>query len=69
MIASILSNHRRIRPFGLEGGEPGRAGVNRLHRQDGSELELAATASIEVGPGDQIVIETPGGGGFGRAMS
>ncbi len=69
MIASILSNHRRIRPFGLEGGEPGRAGVNRLRRQDGSELELAATASIEVGPGDQIVIETPGGGGFGRAMS
>ncbi len=66
MIASILSNHRRIRPFGLEGGEPGRAGVNRLRRRDGSELEMAATASVEVGPGDEIVIETPGGGGFGR---
>ena len=66
MIASILSNHRRIRPFGLEGGEPGRAGVNRLRRRDGSELEIAATASVEVGPGDEIVIETPGGGGFGR---
>ena len=67
MIASILSNHRRIRPFGLAGGEPGRAGVNRLRRRDGSELEMAATASVEVGPGDEIVIETPGGGGFGRS--
>jgi 5-oxoprolinase (ATP-hydrolysing) len=66
MIASILSNHRRVRPFGLDGGEPGRAGINRLRRAAGQELELDATASVEVGPGDEIVIETPGGGGFGR---
>src|SRR4030095_16426661 len=67
MIASILSNHRRLRPFGLDGGEPGRAGINRLRRAAGQELELEATASVEVGPGDEIVIETPGGGGFGRS--
>ena len=36
MTAAILSNHRRIAPFGLAGGEPGRCGVNRLERRDGS---------------------------------
>ena len=65
MTASILSNHRRIRPFGLDGGEAGRPGVNRVLRTDGSHSELSATASVTVAPGDQFVIETPGGGGFG----
>ena len=65
MTASILANHRRIRPFGLDGGEPGEPGVTRLRHRDGSEAVLAATASVVVEPGDQIVIETPGGGGFG----
>ena len=65
MTASILSNHRRIPPFGLSGGEPGQRGVNRVLRADGSQSELSATASVSVAPGDQFVIETPGGGGFG----
>ncbi|QNT68341.1 hydantoinase B/oxoprolinase family protein [Defluviicoccus vanus] len=66
MTASILTNHRRIAPFGLEGGEPGQPGRNAVERADGSHEELAATAQIEVGPGDTLVIETPGGGGYGR---
>lgn len=66
MIASILSNHRRIAPFGLAGGGPGKLGRNCLHRRDGSVEELAATASAEVVAGEEIVIETPGGGGWGR---
>jgi 5-oxoprolinase (ATP-hydrolysing) len=66
MIASILSNHRRIRPFGLNGGEPGQPGTTRVCHPDGSQTVLAATASVAVEPGDQVVIETPGGGGFGK---
>ena len=67
MTAAILSNHRRIAPFGLAGGEPGRCGVNRLARRDGSSETLQATAEIAVDAGDRLRIETPGGGGYGRA--
>jgi 5-oxoprolinase (ATP-hydrolysing) len=65
MTASILSNHRRVAPFGLAGGRPGRTGSNRVVRSDGSIEELPATASAQMKAGDQFLIETPGGGGFG----
>ncbi len=66
MTASILSNRRRVPPFGLEGGKPGAAGLNYLLRADGARQDLPACAAVEVGPGDVFVIETPGGGGFGE---
>ncbi len=66
MTAAILSNRRRVAPFGLEGGSDGGAGRNRVERADGSVEELPATARVELEPGDAFVIETPGGGGFGR---
>lgn len=66
MTAAILSNHRRVPPFGLAGGSPGRCGSNTLVRCDGSSEVLGATAEIAVHPGDRIRIETPGGGGYGR---
>ncbi|MFC7517890.1 hydantoinase B/oxoprolinase family protein [Herbaspirillum sp. GCM10030257] len=65
MTASILSNRRRIPPFGLAGGEPGASGLNYVERQDGTRINLGATDSIEMRPGDVFVVETPGGGGFG----
>jgi N-methylhydantoinase B/oxoprolinase/acetone carboxylase alpha subunit len=64
--AAILSNHRRIAPFGLDGGEPGRVGINRIERKDGGIEELSGTATTRLEAGDVFVIETPGGGGFGR---
>ncbi len=67
MTASILANHRRIAPFGLRGGEAGQLGSNRVIRKNGAVEELPATASVEVAPGDAFVIETPGGGGFGKS--
>jgi 5-oxoprolinase (ATP-hydrolysing) len=65
MSAGILSNHRRIAPFGLMGGGDGQVGVNLVERADGGIEPLGATATAELGPGDTFVIETPGGGGFG----
>jgi 5-oxoprolinase (ATP-hydrolysing) len=65
MTVAVLSNHRRIAPFGLAGGGPGATGVNRLVRAGGEVLELPACAAEDVAAGDEIVIETPGGGGFG----
>ena len=63
--ASILSNHRRINPFGLAGGEPGKTGRNRVVRADGREEQLGGTAQLSLASGDRLIIETPGGGGFG----
>jgi 5-oxoprolinase (ATP-hydrolysing) len=67
MTASILSNNRAIAPFGLADGEPGQEGRNSVERADGRVETLTHIGSVEVGPGDVFVIETPGGGGFGPA--
>jgi 5-oxoprolinase (ATP-hydrolysing) len=67
MSLSILSQHRREGPYGLEGGEAGLPGRQRLLKASGVVEELAAIDGREVGPGDRLVLETPGGGGFGRA--
>jgi len=65
MTASILSNHRLVPPFGLNGGEPGVVGRNWIERQNGNREILDKPATVEMEPGDVFVIETPGGGGFG----
>ncbi|MEB3179452.1 MAG: hydantoinase B/oxoprolinase family protein [Nostocaceae cyanobacterium] len=66
MTANILSGHRSIPPFGLNGGEPGKIGRNWIQRQDGTQENLDSTATVQMQPGDVFVIETPGGGGFGK---
>jgi 5-oxoprolinase (ATP-hydrolysing) len=66
MTASILSNRRRVAPYGMAGGEPGALGHNYVLRADGEHFELAGTGRVEMNPGDALVIETPGGGGYGR---
>ena len=65
MRAGILSNRRRVPPFGLAGGAAGAVGINRIERADGSTEALPATAAVEMEAGDVFVIETPGGGGWG----
>jgi len=65
MTVSILSNRRRVAPFGIAGGEDGAPGVNRLQRRNGESVRLPGCASVEVEAGDELAIETPGGGGFG----
>jgi 5-oxoprolinase (ATP-hydrolysing) len=62
---SILSQHRLTAPYGLEGGAPGRPGRQRLVRADGEVVELGPIDSCEAGPGDRLIVETPGGGGYG----
>ncbi len=65
MDAALLSGRRTVQPPGLAGGEPGRAGGQRVIRNDGSVIALPAKFSVSVRPGDVIEIETPGGGGYG----
>ncbi len=65
MTAAILSSSREVAPFGLAGGGAGALGRNRLIRADGSELELGGSVELELAAGEALVIETPGGGGYG----
>jgi 5-oxoprolinase (ATP-hydrolysing) len=67
MRANILANRRRVPPRGINGGADAQPGRNWVVRTDGSVEILSATASADVNAGDRFVIETPGGGGFGRA--
>jgi 5-oxoprolinase (ATP-hydrolysing) len=67
MTATLLSNRRRVPPFGAAGGAPGALGLAWVERADGSVQVMGATDLVEVAAGDAIVIETPGGGGWGAA--
>ena len=67
LTAGILSNRRRVPPFGLAGGADGAPGRNRVERVGGTVEELGATATVELAVGDVFVVETPGGGGYGTS--
>jgi 5-oxoprolinase (ATP-hydrolysing) len=66
MTAAIVSSSRMVPPFGLQGGEAGLCGNNHVERADGTLDQLTGADQTEMAPGDVFVIETPGGGGFGR---
>jgi len=63
---SVLTQHRNHGPKGLAGGDPGRPGSQRVIRENATVVPLGAVDSCEVDPGDRLVLETPGGGGWGR---
>jgi 5-oxoprolinase (ATP-hydrolysing) len=67
MTCAILANRRKVAPFGAAGGGNGKLGRNWVERVDGTIEEKGATAQWDVKPGDMFVIETPGGGGYGKA--
>lgn len=66
MTACILANRRVVPPFGAAGGGDGALGAARVERADGRIEPLPSTAQVAMAAGDTFVIETPGGGGFGR---
>jgi 5-oxoprolinase (ATP-hydrolysing) len=69
MELAILSGHRRVPPYGFAGGEPGSCGRNWVERVDGSRHAMTGTDATVMRPGDVFVLETPGGGGFGRTVA
>jgi 5-oxoprolinase (ATP-hydrolysing) len=66
MTAAILSNNRIHAPFGMAGGGAGSVGRNTVERVDGTVETLKHSDSTQMRTGDVFVIETPGGGGFGK---
>jgi 5-oxoprolinase (ATP-hydrolysing) len=64
--ATIVASRREIAPFGLHGGAAGAAGAQYVEHADGTRKILPGRAVAELAAFDAIVIETPGGGGFGQ---
>jgi 5-oxoprolinase (ATP-hydrolysing) len=63
---SVLTQHRVERPYGMQGGQPGKPGRQRVIRTSGQVEVLAPVDGRDLDPGDRLVIETPGGGGWGE---
>jgi 5-oxoprolinase (ATP-hydrolysing) len=66
MECTILSGHRRVRPFGLAGGEAGQVGENWVRRRDGRRERLQGCDATTMEAGDAITIQTPTAGGYGE---
>ena len=58
---TLITERRRHAPWGLNGGQPGQRGINRLNGE-----ELPAKVAIDVQAGDHLTIESAGGGGWGK---
>lgn len=64
----MISQRRDIAPYGLAGGMPGMAGHNAILRRGAArEKAMSGVFTTRVEVGDQLVIETPGGGGYSEA--
>jgi 5-oxoprolinase (ATP-hydrolysing) len=63
---SVLTQRRKSGPFGLKGGESGKPGCQKIIKKNGEKIELDSIQNINLEAGDKFVIETPGGGGFGK---
>lgn len=69
MKVSILSERRAIEPYGLAGGQNGQRGENLWVKTDGRVVNLGGKNTAMMVKGDKIVIQSPGGGGWGTANS
>jgi 5-oxoprolinase (ATP-hydrolysing) len=66
MDCTILSGHRRVRPFGLDGGEAGQVGENWARRKDGTMETLKGCDETVIDADEAIIIQSPTAGGFGE---
>jgi len=64
---TLLTERRRLAPWGLQGGQPGAVGENVLRRASGETVRLRGKHRFTAQPGDRLTIHTPGGGGWGAA--
>ena len=68
LTATIVASRRTVAPFGLAGGHSGARGNQWVERSEGIKETLLGNDRVELRAGDVMVIETPGGGGFGTPL-
>jgi 5-oxoprolinase (ATP-hydrolysing) len=69
MECTILSGHRRARPFGLAGGEAGLIGENYVRRKDGRMERLKGADATVIDADEAVIIQPPTAGGYGTAKT
>jgi N-methylhydantoinase B len=62
---SLLAERQRVAPAGAQGGSDGACGRHELRAADGSLRRLPAKGSLDLAPGEELIVQTPGGGGYG----
>ncbi|MFM9974502.1 MAG: hydantoinase B/oxoprolinase family protein [Beijerinckiaceae bacterium] len=67
MDCAILSAHRKVRPFGMAGGEPGKLGRTEVRRNSGKIEVLEGADQTMLEAGEAVTVITPTGGGYGKA--
>lgn len=65
-IVSLQTERRKLAPYGLHGGSDGAKGLNIKRKPNNEEIELPGRAIVNFKMGEILVINTPGGGGYGR---
>ncbi len=65
---TVIGDRHRVPPWGLKGGEGGRPGVFSLRKADGPLVPLKSKQTIILRKGDTLIVETPGGGGYGDPL-
>ncbi|MGK7368583.1 MAG: hydantoinase B/oxoprolinase family protein [Candidatus Halalkalibacterium sp. M3_1C_030] len=63
---SVLTQHRVEAPYGLEGGKAGATGKQWIIKRNGNKEQLSSISGSELEAGDKFIIQTPGGGGYGK---
>ena len=66
---TVLGERRRVPPWGAAGGEPGACSRYLVRRCGGETEQLGSKVSVKLFEGDTLIIETPGGGGYGKKGS
>ncbi|HEU4475164.1 MAG TPA: hydantoinase B/oxoprolinase family protein, partial [Methyloceanibacter sp.] len=69
MDCAILSGFRKVRPFGVRGGEDGQAGENWVRRNSGRLERLKGADQTVLESGEAIIVKTPTGGGYGNSKA
>ena len=67
MTTTVLTSHRIVPPQGANGGGHGGCGRNAVERANGTIVEMKGNDALDVDINDVFIMETPGGGGFGKA--
>lgn len=63
---SVLTERRVLRPYGMNGGEDAKSGINLLCKSNGQIIHLSGKIAVDIETGDMFAMKTPGGGGYGK---
>ena len=65
---TLMTERRRLRPWGLRGGSDAQPGANHVTHVDGTTAALPSKANLTVEAGDVLSVDTAGGGGWGQGI-